>query len=74
MSARQGRVVEVVEIVYVHVTVAETPSWCDMEVSDNLVDPQAAIDTAPLATLGVQPFCIVLAFTLLHILSTLESP
>lgn len=51
----------ILEIVNVHVTVAETSARSKMEVSNHLVDTQATLDTAPLLSLLVQLLSIMLS-------------
>jgi hypothetical protein len=64
----------VVQIVYVHVAIAETPSWSNVEVPNDLVDSKTSFNPASFLSLGIQSLRVVLALTLLYILSTAESP
>jgi hypothetical protein len=64
----------VVQVVYVHVAVRERLSGGNVEVTDNLVDPNATLETASLLSLGVEVLRIVLALALLHTLTSTERP
>jgi branched-subunit amino acid transport protein len=64
----------VIEIMYVHVAIAETPARCDMEVANDLVDSKASLYPTPLSPLRIQPLSIMFALALLDILTTPESP
>ena len=66
--------VVVVEVVYVHIAITETPPWCYVEITDNLVHPQASFYAAALSPLFIQPLSIVFALTLFNILPSTESP
>jgi hypothetical protein len=43
----------VIEIMYVHVAIAETPPWRDMEVANDLVDSKAPLYPTPLSPLRI---------------------
>lgn len=45
------RIEVVIQVVYVHVAVAETPSWGNVEVTDDLVDSDTSFNTASLLSL-----------------------
>lgn len=47
------RIQIVIQIMHMHRSIAETPSWRNVEVSNDLVDAKSAFDSAALATLGV---------------------
>jgi hypothetical protein len=64
----------VLEVVHVHVAVGEGLSGSDMEVSDDLVDSNATLETAALLSLLVEVLGIVFALTLLNALSATERP
>lgn len=74
VTARDRSLVEVIEVVHVHISVGETPSWCNMEVANNLVDSYMALNATSLSALGVEPLSIVLSLALLDILASLEGP
>ena len=68
-------VLEVVfKVVYVQVTIGEGFSRCNVEVSNNLVDLDAALKATSLLALGVKVFSVMLALALLNTLSTTERP
>ncbi len=69
-----GRVPVVLEVVHVHVAVAEAAAGRDVEVAHDLVHPQPALDAAPLLALLVQPLAEVLALALLDALTPPEGP
>ena len=64
----------VVEIVDVHVTIAETASWSNVEVPNDLVDSDSSLNTASFLSLGVQSFSVMFAFALFDVLASSESP
>lgn len=64
----------VFEVVDVHVAIAEGLARGEVEVADDFVDPNSALDTASLPALFVQMFGVVLALALLYILATPERP
>lgn len=64
----------VLEIVNVHVAIAETAARRKVEVSDHLVDTQAALDAASLLSLLVELLGVVLPLALLNTLTLAESP
>lgn len=43
----------VVQIMHMHRSIAETPSWRNVEISNDLVDAEPAFDSATLPTLGI---------------------
>lgn len=70
-----NRCVEIiVQIVDVHIAVAETPSRCNVEVAHDLVHTNSSLNTTPLVSLRVQSLCIVFSLALLYILTTSKSP
>ena len=71
---RYGHVPVVLEIVHVHVAIAEAAARRKVEVADDLVDSQVALNAAALAPLFIQPLRVVLALALLHALASTEGP
>lgn len=69
-----GGVPVVLEVVNVHVSVAEATARGKVEVSDDLVDTQVTLDTAALLALLLQSLGVVLARALLDVLALTESP
>jgi hypothetical protein len=74
MAAFDRGIIEVVEVVDVHIAITEAPPRCDVEVPDNFVDSQATFYAASLTPLGIQALGIVLPLTLLDVLATSKSP
>ena len=68
------RVPVVLEVVHVHVAVAEAAAGGDVEVADDLVHAQAAFDAAALAALLVETLRVVFALALLDTLAVAERP
>lgn len=68
------RVPVVLEVVHVHVAVAEAAAGGDVEVADDLVHAQAAFDAAALAALLVETLRVVFALALLDALAIAERP
>lgn len=64
----------VVEIVDVHVTIAETTSWSNVEVANDLIDSDSSLNTASFLSLGVQSFSVMFALALLDVLASPEGP
>lgn len=64
----------VVQVVYVHVAVAETPSGGDVEVPDDFVDAEGAFYAASFFALGVEAFGVVFALALGYVLAAAEGP
>ena len=64
----------VFEIVNVHVAVAERFAGSEVEVANNLVDTDSTFDTTAFSTLLVEVFRVVLACTLLNVLSSSKRP
>jgi len=64
----------IVQIVYVHIAIAETSPRCDMEVTHHLVHPDISLNTASFISLSVQSLCVMFSFALLHILTASKSP
>lgn len=69
-----GEVPVVLEIVDVHVTIAEASAGSKMEVSNDLVDLQQALNTATLFPLLVQSLRVMLPLALLHTLASAKGP
>jgi hypothetical protein len=74
MTALYRCIEVVIEIMYVHVAIAETPPRGDMEVANNLVDSKASFYPTPFFPLRIQPLSIVFTLALLDVLTTPESP
>ena len=74
MPLLNRRVPVVLEVVHVHVAVAEAATGRDVEVADDLVDAQATLDAAAFMSLFIQPLGVVLALALLDALASAESP
>ena len=74
VAARDGALEVVIQVVHVHVAVAEAAPGRDVEVADHLVDAQAALDAAAFLALGVQPLAVVLPLALLDVLAAAEGP
>lgn len=72
MAALDGAVKVVVQVVHVHVAVAEAAARCDVEVAHDLVDADHAFDPAALVALLVEPLAVSLALALLHALAAPE--
>jgi hypothetical protein len=64
----------IVEIMYMHIPVAETPSWRDMEIAHNFIYPHNSFDSASLFPLRVEAFTVSFAFTLLNALTPPKRP
>lgn len=74
VAAGDGGVPVVLEVVDVHVAVAEAAAGGDVEVADDLVDAQATLDAAALVALLVQPLGVVLPHALLDVLAAAKGP
>lgn len=73
--AMLGRGIEVVvEIMYMHVTVAETSAWCNMKIANDFVHPEPAFYSATLFALLIQLFRVMLSLTLFDVFSAPEGP
>jgi hypothetical protein len=64
----------VLKIVYVEVAIGERLSWCEVEVSNDLVDTDATLETATLLALSIEVFRVVLTLALLDAFTTAERP
>ena len=64
----------VLEIVHVQVAVREGFPWCNMEISNDLVDSNAAFETASFLTLLIEVLGVMLALALLHSFSATKRP
>ena len=69
-----GRVEIVVQVVHVHVAVAEAAARSDVEVPHDLVHPQIAFDPAALVALFVQSLPVVFSFALLDAFAPAKGP
>ena len=65
---------KVLEVVDVHVAIAETASWSNVEISNDLVDSDSSLNTASFFALLVESFAVVFPFALLHAFALSESP
>ena len=74
VPAGDGALEVVVQVVHVHVAVAEAAARRDVEVADDLVDAQPALDAAAFFALRVQPLAVVLSLALLDVLAAAEGP
>ena len=64
----------VLQVVDVHISVAEAAARSQMEVSNNLVNLEGALDATSFGSLRVQLLGVVFALTLLDVLSPAKSP
>lgn len=64
----------VVQVMHMEVSVRKTLSGRNVEVSDNLVNSDAALETTAFLALSIQVLRIVFTFALFHSLSTTEGP
>lgn len=74
MPPLHGRIEVVIQVVYVHGAVAETAPGCDMKVADHLIDPEAALDAAPLLALLVEALGIMFTLALLDVFAAAKGP
>lgn len=74
MAAFDRGIEVIVQIVDVHVAIAETPSWRNVEVSNDLIDSEPAFYAASLLSLSIQSLSVVFALTLLNVLTSSEGP
>lgn len=74
VAAVDGGVEVVVQIMDMHRSAAEAAARGDVEISNHLVDPEAAFDPTALLPLRVQLFGVVDSFALLDILPAPECP
>ena len=68
------RVEVVVQVVHVHVAVAEALARREVEVAHHLVDADAALDAAAFAALLVEVLAVVFALALLDVLASAKRP
>lgn len=73
-GVRLGAAEVVVEVVHVHVAIAEALARREVEVAHDLIDADAALDAAALAPLRVELLAVVLALALLHALAVSKGP
>lgn len=64
----------VLEIVYMEIAVGERLSWRNVEVSNDFVYTNAALETASLLALCIEVLSVVLTFTLLDALTAAKGP
>lgn len=62
------------QVMNVHVAIAVTASWGDMEIANDLVNPHPTFDAAAFLALRIQLFAIVFAFALLDVLAAAKGP
>ncbi len=62
------------QIMHMHLSVAETLPRREMEVSDDLIDADAAFNAAAFAALLVELFTVVFPLALLDVFATPEGP
>ena len=74
VATLHGCVPVVLEVVDVHIAVAEAPARGDVEVSDDLVHAQATLDATAFVPLLLQLLGVVLAFALLDTFTLSEGP
>lgn len=74
VSALDRGVPVVLEVVDVHVSVAEAAAGGDVEVTNDLVHTQPTIDTATFVALGLEVLGVVFPFALLDALAGTKSP
>lgn len=74
MSTRNWGIEVVLEIVNVHVAIAETASWGNVEVSNDLVHAESSLNSAAFFSLRIEPLSIVFPLTLLDTLSLAKCP
>jgi len=74
VAALDGSVPVVLEVVHVHVAVAEAAAGGDVEVADDLVDAQSAVDAAPFVSLLLELLGVVFPFALLDAGAGSEGP
>ena len=68
------RIQIIIQIMHVHCSITETPSWRNVEISNDFVDPESAFDPTALPTLSVQFFAVVFALALFDVFATAKSP
>ena len=68
------RVQIVVQVMYMHSSIAETPPWRDMKVPNDFVDAKSALDSAALATLSVKLFAVMFPLALFNVFATAKGP
>lgn len=75
VSALQTRRIPVVgQVMDMHVAIAVTASWGDMEITNDLVYPYPTFDPASFLALRIQSFAVVFTFALLDIFASAECP
>ena len=74
VAALDWAVEVVLQIVHMHVPIAETLARRKMEVTDDLVYSYPTFDSTALAALGVEVFAVVLALALVYVLAATERP
>ena len=74
MAAFNCSIEVVIEIMNVHISVAETPPWRNVEVSNDLIDTNSSLYAASFLALGIQSLAVVFALALLYIFSSSKGP
>lgn len=74
LVVRELEVEVVLQVVRVHVAAGEAAAGGDVEVADDLVDAQDALDAAAFAALGVDARCVTLPFALLDVGALAKGP
>ncbi len=64
----------IVQVVHVHVAVAETATRRHMKVANNFVDPQRTFDPASFLSLRIKAFRIAFSLALLNVLASTKCP
>lgn len=75
VTALQIRCIPVIgQVVDMHVAIAVTASWGDMEIANDLVYPHSTFDAASFLALLIQPLAVVFAFALLDVFASAKRP
>jgi hypothetical protein len=74
VTARDWGIEIVVKVVDMHVAVTETPSWSNVEVTNDFVHSKTPFNSASFFSLRIQSLSIVLALALFHVLASPKSP
>ena len=70
-----GRIFEIiVQVVDVHVAVAEAPAWRNVEIPNDLVDPESPLDPTTFFALRIQTLGVAFPLTLFDILASTKGP
>lgn len=75
VSALHVRRIPVIgQVMNVHVAIAVTASWSDMEIANDFVYPHPTFDPAAFLALRIQFFAVVFAFALLNVFAAAKCP